>query len=114
MLPPQASRSGHPERREGSLGKRAVRLTDERSAHILERAEMVGQRDKVEETVREPDVVVRSQRDPDVHLYHKHYSTTPVTEKDLLVAVKVTQMDAFVLTAFFTDTIKKGERLWEK
>ena len=44
---------------------RAVRLTDERIAHILEHSEMVGQLDKVEETVREPHVVVRSQRDPD-------------------------------------------------
>jgi hypothetical protein len=93
---------------------RTIRLTDERIAHILEHDEMAGQIDKVEETVREPDIVVRSQRDPDVHLYHKHYATTAVTEKDHLVAIKVTQMDAFVLTAFFTDTIKKGERLWEK
>lgn len=93
---------------------RAVRLTDERITHILEHEEMKDQLDKVEETVREPDVVVRSQRDLDVHLYHKHYPTTPVTEKDLLVAIKVTQTDAFVLTAFFTDTIKKGERIWEK
>jgi hypothetical protein len=90
---------------------RAVRLTDERIAHILEHDEMAGQLDKVEETVREPDVIVRSQRDPDVHLYHKHYPTTPVTEKQLLVAIKVTQTDAFVLTTFFTDTIKKGERV---
>jgi hypothetical protein len=93
---------------------RVVRLTDERIAHILAHDEMAGQLDKVEETVREPDVVVRSQRDPDVHLYHKHYPTTPVTEKDLLVATKVAQTGAFVLTAFFTDTIKKGERIWEK
>ena len=64
--------------------------------------------------MREPDIVIRSQRDPDVHLYHKHYPTTPVTEKDLLVAIKVTQMGAFVLTAFFIDTVKKGEWIWEK
>lgn len=93
---------------------RTVRLTDERIAHILEHDEMAGQLDKVEQTVREPDVVLRSLHDPDVHLYHKHYPTTPVTEKNLLVALKVTQTDAFVLTAFFTDTIKKGERIWEK
>jgi hypothetical protein len=93
---------------------REVRLTDERITHILEHEEMVGQLDKVEETVREPDVIVRSQRDAEVHLYHKHYPTTPVTEKELVVAMKVTQTDAFVLTAFFTETIKKGERLWEK
>jgi hypothetical protein len=30
------------------------------------------------------------------------------------VAVKVAENDAFILSAFFTDTIKKGERLWEK
>jgi len=93
---------------------RAVRLTDERITHILKHDEMAGQLNKVEETIREPDVVGRSQRNPDIHLYHKHYSTTPVTEKDLLVAIKVTQMEAFVLTAFFTDAIKKGERIWEK
>ena len=75
---------------------REVRLTDERIAHILEHEEMGGQLDRVEETVREPDVVVRSQRDSDVHLYHKHYLTTPVTEKELLVAMKVTPTDAFV------------------
>ena len=93
---------------------RDVRLTDERIAHILEHAEMVGQLDRVEKTVREPDIVVRSQCDPNVHLYHKHYSTTPVTEKDLLVAIKMMQTDAFVLTVFFTDTIKIGERIWER
>jgi hypothetical protein len=93
---------------------RTVWLTDERIAHILEHVEMAGRLDKMEEALREPDVVVRSQRDPDVHLYHKHYTATPVTEKSLLVAIKVARMDAFVLTAFFTDTIKKGERIWEK
>ena len=93
---------------------RAVRLTDERLTHILEHEEMAGQLDKMTETVRDPEVIVRSQRDPDVHLYHKRYLITPVTEKNLLVAIKVIQTDAFVLTAFFTDTIKKGERIWEK
>ena len=93
---------------------RAVRLTDERIAHVLEHVEMAEQLDKLEEVLQEPDVIVRSQRDPNVHLYHKHYTTTPVTEKYLLVAIKVAQTDAFVLTAFFTDTIKKGERIWEK
>jgi hypothetical protein len=93
---------------------RTVRLTDERITHILEHGEMEGQLDKLGEVLQEPDVIVRSQRDPDIHLYHTHYTTTPVTEKYLLVAVRVAQNDAFVLTAFFTDTIKKGERLWEK
>jgi len=93
---------------------RTIRLTEERSAHILEHYEMEGQLDKIEEVLQEPNVIIRSQRDPNVHLYQKHYPTTPVTEKYLLVAVKVEEHDAFILTASFTDTIKKGERIWEK
>jgi len=75
---------------------------------------MEGQLDKLEEALQEPDVIVRSRRDPEVHLYHRHYATTPVTEKYLLVAVRITVQDALVVTAFFTDTIKKGEVVWEK
>jgi len=93
---------------------RAVRLTEERKAHILKHAEMEGQLDKLEEVLREPDVIVRSQHDPAVHLYHKHYRETPVTEKYLLVALKVEEHDMFIVTAFFTDTVKKGERIWER
>jgi hypothetical protein len=93
---------------------RTVRLTEERAAHILEHREMEGQLDKLEEVLQEPNVIVRSQQDLNVHLYQKHYAATPVTEKYLLVAVKVEENDAFILTAFFTDTIKRGERVWEK
>ena len=70
--------------------------------------------DKLEETVQGPDIIIRSQHDPQVHLYHKHYVETSVTEKYLLVAIKIEESDAFILTAFFTDTAKKGEILWEK
>jgi hypothetical protein len=93
---------------------RAVRLTQEREVHILRHPELQGQIEKLETVLQEPDVIVRSLRDPDVHLYHKHYDETPVTEKYLLVAVKVKVNDAFIITAFFTDTVKKGERIWEK
>lgn len=93
---------------------RAVRLTQEREAHILRHPELRRQIDKLEAVLREPDVIVRSLRDPDVHLYHKHYRETPVTEKYFLVAVKIKETDAFIITAFFTDTVKKGERIWEK
>lgn len=93
---------------------RVVRLTQEREAHILRHPELQGQIGKLEAVLREPDVIVRSLRDPDVHLYHKHYGETPVTEKYLLVAVKVKVNDVFIITAFFTDTVKKGERIWEK
>ena len=40
--------------------------------------------------------------------------TTPVTDKYLCVVVKVLTQDLFIITPYFTDTIKKGEVLWEK
>ena len=92
---------------------RVIRLTTEREAHILRHIEMQGQTAKLEEVLKSPDVIVRSNRDPAVILYHKHYLATPVTEKYLIVVVKLEADDGFVITAFFTDGIKKGERLWE-
>jgi len=93
---------------------RAIRLTAEREAHILRHNEMQGQIDKLEEVLKTPDVIVKSNRDPAVLLYQRRYLSTPVSEKYLLVAVKIGADDGFVITAFFTDAIKKGERLWEK
>lgn len=93
---------------------RAIRLTAEREVHILRHLEMQGQIDKLEEVLKTPDVIVKSNRDPAVLLYQRRYLATPVSEKYLLVAVKIGADDAFVITAFFTDAIKKGERLWEK
>ena len=40
--------------------------------------------------------------------------TTPVIQKYLCVVVKVLFDDLFIITAYFTDTVKGGEILWEK
>jgi hypothetical protein len=87
---------------------RVIRLTEERRTHILDHPEMADQLGRVAETLADPDAVVATSADETVHVYHKHYAQTPVTEKFLLVAVKMLGDDAFVLTAFFT-TAKKGE-----
>lgn len=59
-------------------------------------------------------MVVRSRTDSSVELYYRHYDTTPVTEKYLCVVIKVLKDDAFTITAYFTDSIKRGEVLWRK
>ena len=92
---------------------RKIRITKERMKHILRRPEMKNQRKKIEETLKDPDAIVESKYDKTVLLYHKLYPKTPVTRKYLLVAVKILDRDAFVLTAFFTDKIKKGDIVWE-
>lgn len=50
---------------------------------------MAGQIEKIQDTLMNPDIVVRSRTDPDVQLFHKLYSEDacyPVTEKYLCVS----------------------------
>ncbi len=86
---------------------RAVRLTEERWAHILAHPEMAGQRERLIETLVQPDLVIATVKDEMVHTYHRLYESTPVTRKFLVVAVKMERDDAFVLTAYFTSRVKK-------
>lgn len=90
---------------------REIRLTDERQEHVEQRPEMRDQLDRIEETLRNPDEVRQSDQDDAVHLYYRHYSTTPVTEKYCLVVVKIATESPFVITAFYTDRIKSGKQL---
>lgn len=97
------------------LHNRQIRLTYERQEHIeTDHPEMSGQIDKIQDTLLNPDQIIRSRTDPDVELFYQHYDITPVTEKYLCVVVKVLIDDLFIITAYFTDTIKRGEILWKK
>jgi Barnase-EndoU-ColicinE5/D-RelE like nuclease len=93
---------------------RTVRLTDERVGHIQEHPEMVGQERRIKEVLQKPDLVYSSLKDSSVHVYYRHYARSPVGAKHLLVAVKVLEKDAFVITAFFTDEVKGAEQIWPK
>jgi len=95
--------------------KRRIRLTDERQEHIeSDHPEMSDQIAKVRETLLNPDIIIRSKTDPEAELFYRHYNTTPVTKKYLCVVVKSIIEDLFIITAYFTDSIKRGEILWEK
>jgi len=94
---------------------RQIRLTYERQEHIeTDHPEMFGQIDRVQDTLSNPDTIVRSRTDPDVDLFYRHYDITPVTEKYLCVVIKVLTGDLFIITAYFTDTIKRGRILWKR
>ena len=92
----------------------AIRLTDERLAHILEHPEMVGMEPAMEEALLRPERVVASFSDPEARLYYRFYVGTRVGDKYLCVIVKVRDDDAFVLTAYLTDKIKRGVQLWPR
>lgn len=90
-----------------------IRLTDERKTHILEHKEMENQLNKISETLLSPEAIIASKYEPDVRLYYRFYQNTPVTEKYLVVIVKITFQDCFILISFFTDKIKRGRIIWK-
>jgi hypothetical protein len=90
----------------------AIQLTDERRGHILEHPEMIEMEPAIEETLQDPERVVQSVSDSSVRLYYRFYFRTIVGGKYLCVVVKMGGVGAFVLTAYLTDRVKKGERLW--
>ena len=93
------------------LGQK-IRLTEERRKHILEHPEMKGMIPHIKETLLEPQEVVRSASDKEARLYYRYYIGTKVGDKYLCVVVKVMMSDAFILTAYLTDSIKKGNIVW--
>lgn len=91
-----------------------VSLTDKRKAHILEHPEMHGQENAISQTLFEPDVVVQSQSDETVKLFHRLYKGLFIGDKYLCVVVKYIESNNFIITAYFTDKVKKGKILWKK
>ncbi len=81
-----------------------VRLTQERWNHILRRhPEMANQRDRVLETLSNPEFV--QQGDMDTLLALRLYERSPLTRKYLVVVYKeISQTDGFILTAYFTSS----------
>ena len=91
---------------------KTIRLTDERRAHILEHPEMAPLEQAIVEALLTPECVVQSASDEGTRLYYRYYARTRVGGKFLCVVVKTKASDAFILTAYLTDKIKKGEILW--
>lgn len=91
---------------------RSIRLSDERLAHIREHPEMSDLEPAIVETVARPLRVMQSLSDAQARLYYRWYMGTRVGDKYLCVVVKVVGSDAFVLTAYLTDSIKKGQQIW--
>ena len=89
-----------------------VRLTDERLEHILEHPEMSGSEAAIGVTLAYPEWVIESLFDADIRLYYRFYRDTIVGAKHLCVVIKISEEDAFILTAYLTDGIKRGWRLW--
>ena len=69
---------------------------------------------RIEETLQIPDRIIKSITDSQVELFYKQYDSTPVGVKFLCVVVKSPGDDYFIITAYFTDSLKKGRNIWTK
>lgn len=91
---------------------RDVRLTDERLAHILRHPEMAGMDGEIVRVLEQPAEVRVSRIDAAVRLFYEFYARTKMGGKWLCVVVKYSPEDAFVITAYLTDTLKPGGIIW--
>ena len=58
--------------------------------------------------------MVESLSAPSAALHYRYFLGTRIGDKWLCVVVKYAELDAFVLTAYLTDKLKKGILLWPK
>jgi type I restriction enzyme R subunit len=70
-------------------------------------------REEIIHTLQTPAEVRISRTAADVRLFYEFYSRTAVGDKWLCVVVKYLTDDAFVITAYLTDKLKAGERVWQ-
>ena len=91
-----------------------VRLPEERLSHFIDRVVYAGLQDQLQETLRDPDFVIRSNWDESTTLSYRHYTGTRIGDKWLCIVVKHMGADAFVLTAYPTDRVKEGTLIWKK
>lgn len=93
---------------------RNIRLTDERLQHvIIDHPELLKPIDKIEETLMFPSIVIKSEDDPYVWLYYRPYKVFPRQKSFLLVIVKISNGEGFVITAFYVKNLQKGEVVWK-
>lgn len=95
---------------------RTIRLTDERLDHLLNNHPEIKKESVsiIIETIQNPEQVIISNSDESVEMFYRYYSQTFIGNKWLCVVVKNLKSDFFIVTAYFTNQVKKGEILWKK
>jgi hypothetical protein len=86
-----------------------VRCTGEWREYVskVKHPVLEGRLDDVVATLTAPTEVRRSTKDPSVLLFHR-----PVAPRLLCAVTQTGKRDAFLVTAYPTDTVKRGDSLW--
>lgn len=85
-----------------------IKLTKERWDHIaLRHPEIKMMQNELPEVLKNPDIIVKSRYNEAAKLYHKKY-------KDYYIVVLADTNKKFIITAYNSYHIKKGEVEWKK
>ncbi len=91
---------------------REITLEEKVLDHILEHPEMKGQLSRIKEAAMAPDAVHKSIRVKDIALFYKLFEKTPVGKKYICVVAKLINYEYHIITAYYTDRIKEGDKIW--
>ena len=87
--------------------RRKIRLTSWNWEHIVRRhPDISSEKEKIVETLENPDKIVNSIKDENARFYYKHYKYRNSVNKFMTVLVKYLNNHGFVISAHFVPIIK--------
>ncbi|MEE8167960.1 MAG: hypothetical protein V3T58_03700 [Candidatus Hydrothermarchaeales archaeon] len=91
-----------------------IRTTEEYWTLIVESKHPIIKRyeKEVKETLREPDEIRKSRKDPKVQLYYRRYKN--LENRYVCVLIKQLNGEGFIVTAYLADKIKRGNVIWQR
>jgi len=94
--------------------RRRIRFTQVQWLHtVFFHPEVEGEPAKIRKTLRNPEIVVEGAT-KDTKICYGFFKRTPVTSKYLAVVVKILNQEGFIITAYFTERVRRGKVLWKK
>ena len=82
---------------------REIILRKDRWSHILKHPEMANQQERIKETLEKPYKIIELESDKKVNFYFRYYKDS---KQYLLVMARYLNGNGFIITSFYTDTIK--------
>ena len=83
--------------------ERKIHLSKERWNHVLKHPEMANQVERIIETLQYPTTILQFHDDPKVHFYFRYYKDRG---EYLFISVKYLNGEGFLITSYYTDSIK--------
>ncbi len=93
---------------------RRIRFPDTQRLHIAYfHPEALADEGKIGLAVSEPEQVARGATE-DFRVCYRFFTDTPITAKYLALVMKLLDDEGFIVTAYFTEKVKKGKIIWRR